>query len=70
MTKNEHIGSSFDSFLEEEGALEGCKEEAAKRVQVWQLEKEMEKNLIKEEFAQRMYTSRAADWTGKSLSFR
>jgi antitoxin HicB len=43
MTKIKHVGSSFDSFLEEKGVLEECKEEAAKRVRVWQLEKEMQK---------------------------
>lgn len=43
MGKHKHVGSSFDSFLEEEGILEECKEEAAKRVLVWQLEKEMQK---------------------------
>lgn len=50
-----HIGSSFDDFLEEEGILEECKEEAAKRVLVWQLQQEMEKqNLTKEEVAKRL----------------
>lgn len=59
--KKKHIGSSFDDFLEEEGILEECKEEAAKRVLVWQLEQEMKKqNLSKEEIAKRMHTSRAA----------
>ena len=38
-----HMGSNFDDFLEEEGILEECKEEAAKRVLVWQLEREIEK---------------------------
>jgi antitoxin HicB len=59
--KKKHVGSSFDDFLEEEGILEECKEEAAKRVLVWQLEQEMKKqNLSKEEVAKRMHTSRAA----------
>jgi antitoxin HicB len=59
--KKKHIGSKFDDFLEEEGILEECKEEAAKRVLVWQLEQEMKKqNLSKEEVAKRMHTSRAA----------
>ncbi|MBA3721610.1 MAG: XRE family transcriptional regulator [Parachlamydiaceae bacterium] len=59
--KKKHIGSSFDEFLEEEEILEECKEEAAKRVLVWQLEQEMKKqNLTKEEVAKRMHTSRAA----------
>lgn len=61
MVKHKHVGSSFDSFLEEDGILEECKGEAAKRVLVWQLEREMRKqHLTKEEFAQRMHTSRAA----------
>ena len=61
MAKHKHIGSNFDDFLEEEGILEECKEEAAKRILVWQLEKEMRKqHLTKEEFAKRMHTSRAA----------
>jgi len=59
--KKKHIGSSFDDFLEEEGLLEECKEEAAKRVLVWQLEREMKKqSLTKEQVAKRMHTSRAA----------
>lgn len=61
MAKHKHMGSSFDDFLEEEGILEECKEEAAKRVLVWQLVQEMRKqHLTKEEFAKRMHTSRAA----------
>jgi antitoxin HicB len=61
MAKHKHIGSSFDDFLEEEGILEECKEEAAKRVLVWQLEQEMQRqHLTKEEFAKRLHTSRAA----------
>lgn len=43
MAKYKHIGSSFDNFLEEEGILEKCKDEAAKRVLGWQLKKEMQK---------------------------
>lgn len=59
--KKKHIGTSFDDFLEREGILEECKEEAAKRVLVWQLEQEMKKqNLSKEDVAKRMHTSRAA----------
>ena len=55
----QYIGSSFEDFLEREGLLEECKEAAAKRVLVWQLEKEMQKqHLNKEEFTQK--TSRTA----------
>lgn len=61
MKKHKHIGSSFDDYLEEEGILNECKEEAAKRVIVWQIEQELKKQrLTKEEFAKRMHTSRAA----------
>ena len=61
MRKHKHVGSSFDGFLEEEDILEDCKDEAAKRVPVWQLEKEMQKqHFIKEAFAQRIHISRAA----------
>lgn len=61
MSKKKHLGSSFDDFLEEEGILKECKEEAAKRIVVWQLEQEIQKqHLTKDEFAKRMHTSRAA----------
>ena len=61
MKKNTHIGSSFDEFLEEEGILDECKAEAAKRIFIWQLEEEMKKQqLTKEAIAKRMHTSRAA----------
>lgn len=56
-----YTGSDFDDFLKKEGIFEECKEEAAKRVFVWQLEQEMLKqNISKEELAFRMGTSR---WT-------
>lgn len=59
--KRKHIGSSFDDFLEEEGLLKESKNEAIKRVLVWQFEEEMKKqHLTKEEVAKRMHTSRAA----------
>ena len=45
---NQHMGSSFDSFLEE-GILEECKEESAKKILVWQLEKEMQKQHLTKE---------------------
>ena len=38
MTTNEHIGLSFDSFLEAEGILEECAEVAARHVFAWKLE--------------------------------
>ncbi len=56
---NKHIGSSFDEFLEEEGILQHTEEVAAKRVFVFQLQNELEKQkLTKEELARRMRTSR------------
>ena len=55
-----HIGSSFDSFLEEEGTLEESTEVAIKRVLAWQIEQAMkEKQLTKAEMARRMQTSRS-----------
>ena len=41
-----HIGSTFDDFLEEEGLLEESESVAAKRVFVYQLEKELEKQRV------------------------
>lgn len=56
-----HIGSKFDDFLEEEGLLEEAESIAAKRVFVFQIEKEMKKQRIdKSEFAARLETSRSA----------
>lgn len=58
---NKHIGSNFDDFLKEEGLLEESTAIAAKRVFVYQLEKEMKKQKIdKTEFASRLDTSRSA----------
>lgn len=57
---NKHIGSSFDSFLEEEGTLEETTEVAIKRVLAWQIAQAMkEKKLTKAEVARRMRTSRS-----------
>jgi hypothetical protein len=49
MAKHKHIGSSFESFLEEEGILEDSKQEAAKRVVAWQLEEELRKQHLLDE---------------------
>jgi len=43
MKKNKHIGSNFDDFLKEEGILEEIEEVVAKKVFVFQMEKEMKK---------------------------
>lgn len=56
-----HIGPSFDEFLEEEGILTECTATAIKRVLAWQLEETMKKeNLSKTAMAHRMGTSRSA----------
>jgi len=61
MMTNPHIGSSFDEFLEEEGILEEVRITALKRVLVWQLQQEMQKQeLTKSQMATAMGTSRAS----------
>ena len=61
MKKNEHIGSSFDEFLREEGLLAETEATAVKRVIAYQIEKEMaERNLSKSALASRMQTSRSS----------
>jgi len=58
---NKHIGSKFDDFLKEENLFEETTAAAAKRVFVYQLEKEMKKQKIdKSDFAIRLETSRSA----------
>ena len=58
---NQHIGSSFDDFLEEEAILEDVSAVAIKRVVAWQLEQEMKaQKLTKTSLASKMHTSRAA----------
>ena len=58
-TKIDHTGSSFDSFLEEEGIREEVEATAAKRVIAWQLEQAMQKqNKTKSALAREMHTSR------------
>ena len=57
---NKHIGSSFDSFLEEEDILAETSAEALKRVLAWQIRDFLDTNHItKATFAQRMKTSRS-----------
>ncbi len=57
----EHVGSSLDSFLEEEGLLAEAEAVAAKRVLAFQLVQLMdEQQVTKAEMARRMKTSRAA----------
>jgi transcriptional regulator with XRE-family HTH domain len=58
--KSPHAGSSFDSFLVEEGILADVEVRAAKRVIAWQLD-ELRKhlNLTKAALAKQMQTSRS-----------
>ena len=59
--KKKNLGSSFDSWLKEEGICEEVTASAIKRVLSRQLEAAMaEKGLSKAEMARRMHTSRAA----------
>ena len=58
--KNPHFGSSFESFLEEEGIAEDVNAAAIKHVLAWQIEQEMQaQHISKAEMARRMHTSRA-----------
>jgi DNA-binding Xre family transcriptional regulator len=56
-----HLGSSFEDFLREEGTLEETTNRAIKRVLARQLRRLMaEQRLSKSEMARRMRTSRTA----------
>lgn len=58
---NRHLGSSFDSFLDEQGILADVDSVAEKRVLAWQIEDAMHKQgVTKTQLARRMATSRAA----------
>lgn len=59
MNKNMHRGSSFDSFLEEEGILDEVKALAAKRTFVHQLETQMEKKHKKKNLFRQAFSSPA-----------
>jgi predicted XRE-type DNA-binding protein len=57
----QHLGSSLDDFLAEEGQLAEAEAVASKRVLAFQIAKLMaEQQLSKAEMARRMSTSRAA----------
>jgi antitoxin HicB len=59
--KKKNIGSTFDSWLREEGLYEDVSATAIKRVVARQVEDAMkQKRLTKAEMARRMHTSRAA----------
>jgi DNA-binding Xre family transcriptional regulator len=61
MKKNQHIGSNFDDFLQEEGLLAEAEATAVKRVIAYQIEKEMaERQLSKSALARVMRTSRSS----------
>jgi DNA-binding Xre family transcriptional regulator len=55
-----HIGSTLESFLDEEGILEEVTTEASLQVLAWQIRNDMEsKHVSKSELARRMGTSRS-----------
>jgi predicted XRE-type DNA-binding protein len=57
---NAHIGSTFESFLQEEGIAEEVNATAVKRVLAWQIEEAMkQQGISKNQMAKRMRTSRA-----------
>lgn len=58
--ENPHIGSTFESFLQEEGFAEEVNAAAIKRVLAWQIEEAMkQQGISKNQMAKRMHTSRA-----------
>lgn len=59
--RRQHVGSSLESFLQEEGILEEATALAVKRIIAWQISHEMQaQNLNKTTLARKMHTSRAA----------
>ena len=61
MIKKQNIGSSFDAFLEEDGLLESCEEQAIKAILADQVKAAMStEGLNKTQMARRMKTSRQA----------
>lgn len=58
---NPHIGSDFDTFLEEEGLLSDAAAVAVKRVIAFQLQEAMDaQKMTKTTLAKKMHTSRAS----------
>jgi antitoxin HicB len=58
--KKDRSGSTFDSFLEEEGIREEVEAVAIKRVLAWQLEEAMqEQQKTKQAMAKQLHTSRS-----------
>jgi antitoxin HicB len=76
MPRNKHIGSSFDSFLEEEGILDEVEELARKKIVALRLdEMRRRRGMSVRELADRMRTSRSAvdrllDPTKRGLTFK
>lgn len=59
--EGKHIGSSFDSFLQEEGLIAETEATALKRVLAYQIKQEMElRNISKTALAKMMRTSRSS----------
>jgi predicted XRE-type DNA-binding protein len=58
--RTDHSGSTFDSFLQEEGLLSAVDAVALKRVLAWQLKNAMKtQGLTKQRMAEQMNTSRS-----------
>jgi hypothetical protein len=58
--KNSHIGSTFESFLQEDGIADKVNAAAVKRVLAWQIEEAMkQQGISKNRMAKHMRTSRA-----------
>ncbi len=58
--KKSHIGSDFDSFLQQDGLLAECEAGALLRVVTWQITQEMKRRRIsRAKLASRMKTSRS-----------
>jgi antitoxin HicB len=61
MKKNEHIGSDFDTFLEQEGIRNEVELAAIKKIIAYELKNEMKrKKITQAEMAKRIGTSRSA----------
>ena len=61
MIENKHVGSSFDSFLTDEGILAEAEASAIKRIIAYQIEQEMqERQISKSVLANMMKTSRSS----------
>jgi antitoxin HicB len=76
LKKRNHLGSSLDELLAEDGTLAEAEAAALKRVIAWQVERGMgQKRMSKSDMARAMRTSRAAldrllDPTNESVTLR